>query len=64
MKMTYICDYAKASLAVVELAVTRAFPGSVVFCSDLDDDRFQVMVMWASDLDMLDDVLAPYLWED
>ena len=61
---TYICDYAKASFAMAELVVVRALPGSVVFCSDIDDDRFQVVVMWASDLDMLDDVLAPYLWED
>ena len=62
---TYICDYALASFSIIEDAIRRIFPMAQVVCSDLlDEDRFEARVYFVDDLDMLDDIMAEYTWED
>ena len=61
----YVCDYALASFSLIERVVTNAFPHATVMCYDnKDGDTFEAFVFEANDLDMLDDIMAEYLWED
>ena len=62
---TYICDYAKATFSIIENVIIQAFPRANVMCYDSGDgDTFEAFIFGANDLDLLDDIMAVYLWED
>lgn len=58
---TYICDYAAISPDTMCDAIEYAFPGASAYWKDRDEDSFTVSVIGVTDLDELDDVVAPYL---
>lgn len=58
---TYICDYAAISPDTMCDAIEYAFPGASAYWQDRDEDSFTVSVIGVTDLDELDDVVAPYL---
>ena len=62
----YTCDYAITSPDTVIDLIEHAFYGATACWGNIDDDRFEVTVfgILGEQVDELDDVMAPYLWED
>ena len=60
---SYLIDYAAISPDTLTDAIEYAFKGATVLWEDVDDDSFEVTVYGVTDLDRLDDVLAPYIFE-
>lgn len=61
---TYFCDYSVATFATIEAIVEGAFPEAVVKCEDVNEDFFTATIFFVDDLDLLDDIMAEFLWED
>ena len=60
---TYLCDYSVATFSTIEAIVEGAFPEAVVKFDDVNDDFFAATIFFADDLDILDDIMAEFMWE-
>ena len=60
---TYFCDYSLVTYSTIEVIVQEAFPEAVIKFDDIDEDFFAANIFFASDLDVLDDLMAEFLWE-
>ena len=60
---SYTCEYALIDPATLVGAIAYAFPGSTAIWTDVDEETFEVTVYGVTDLDELDDVLAPYIFD-
>jgi hypothetical protein len=60
---SYLIDYAAISPDTLTDAIEYAFKGATVLWEDVDEDSFEVTVYDVTDLDELDNVLAPYIFE-
>lgn len=60
---SYLVDYAAISPDTLIGAIEYAFKGAIAIWMDVNEDSFEVTVYGVTDLDELDDVLAPYLSE-
>ena len=61
---TYLCDYGVATFSTIEAIVEGAFPEAEVRFDDVDEDFFTATVFFVDDLDILDDIMAEFVWED
>ena len=59
---TYRCSYA-VSCDTIEASIRAAFPSAVVTYNLIAEDYFEVRVIFAGDLDELDDIMAEFVWE-
>ena len=60
---SYLIDYAAISPDALIGAIEYAFKGAIAIWTDVDEDCFEVTVYGVTDLDVLDDILALYLFE-
>jgi hypothetical protein len=60
---SYLIDYAAISPDTLIDAIEYAFPKASAIWVDVDEDSFEVTVYGVTDLDVLDDILAPYIFE-
>lgn len=59
---SYLIDYAAISPDTLIDAIEYAFNGATAIWLDVDEDSFEVTVYGVTDLDELDDVVAPYCY--
>lgn len=60
---SYFIDYEAISPDTLIGAIEYAFQGATATWGDVDDDCFEVTVYGVTDLDELDNALAPYLFD-
>lgn len=60
---SYLIDYAAIAPDILIDIIESAFRGAVAIWVDVDEDSFEVTVYGVTDLDELDDVLAPYIFD-
>ena len=60
---SYLIDYAAISPDTLIDAIEYAFKGATAIWVDVDEDSFEVTVYGVTDLDELDDILAPYIFD-
>ena len=58
---TFIIEYAVIDPMTLMNKIEKAFPGTWVRFTDIDEDYFELYIYDCTDLEMLEDVLAEYV---